>query len=221
MRILLLLITFAFSQHLEARGVQRSAEAEMQRHHSDSSAYIAMLENPSRDSYQKPDEVVAALKLEEGEAIADIGAGSGYFTFRFSKAVSDGGKVFAVDINPDMIRHMNRRSRDLGTTNVVTILAEEDDPLLPDQSIDRVFICDTWHHIGNQESYLELIKRALKPDGQVIMVDYKKTELPVGPPVHMKIASSDLVTQMEKAGFQLLKEHKFLPYQYFFVFSVN
>ena len=221
MRILFLLITFAFSQLLGAQGAQRSAEAEMHRHHSDSSAYIAMLENPQRDLYQKPDEVVAALKLEEGEAIADIGAGSGYFAFRFSKAVTDQGKVFAVDINPDMIRHMNRRSRDLGTANVVTILAEEDDPLLPNRSLDRIFICNTWHHIGDQENYLELIKRALKPGGQVIMVDYKKVELPVGPPVHMKIAGSALVAQMERAGFQLLKKHEFLSYQYFFVFSVN
>lgn len=221
MRVLLLLSTITVSQLLGVQGAQQATGAEAQGHHRDSSAYIAMLENPERDSYQKPDEVVAALDLKEGESIADIGAGSGYFAFRFSKAVTGQGKVFAVDINPDMIRHLNRQSRDLGTTNVVTILAEEDDPLLPDRSIDRIFICNTWHHIGDKESYLELIKQALKPGGQVIMVDYKKIELPVGPPVPMKIAGSDLVAQMEKAGFQLLKRHEFLPYQYFFVFSVS
>jgi len=206
-------VNFGYAQH--------SPAVETHQGHGDSDAYIAMLENPERDSYQKPDEVVAALRLEQGEVIADIGAGSGYFAFRFSHAVEKTGKVYAVDINPDMIRYVNRKSRDLGTENVVTILAEEDDPLLPSESTDRVFICNTWHHVSYQERYLDLIKRALKPGGQVIMVDYRKTELPVGPPVHMKIAAGDLKSQMEKAGFQLVEEHKFLPYQYFLVFSVK
>lgn len=221
MRVLLLLSTFTVSQLLGVQGTQHVAGSEAHQHHRDSSAYIAMLENPERDSYQKPDEVVVALDLKEGENIADIGAGSGYFSFRFSKAVAEQGRVFAVDISPDMIRHMNRRNRDLGTTNVVTLLADENDPLLPNRSINKVFICNTWHHIGDQGNYLELIKQALKPGGQVIMVDYKKIELPVGPPVAMKISGSDLVAQMERAGFQLLKEHDFLPYQYFFIFSVK
>lgn len=218
---LILLFTFAFSQLVAAQHTQHETTQEPHGHQGDSSAYIAMLENPNRDSYQKPDEVVAALELKEGEAIADIGAGSGYFTFRFSEAVGDQGRVFAVDVNPDMIRHVDQRIRDLGKTNIVTILGEGDDPLLPNRAIERIFICNTWHHIGNQDNYLELMKRALKPDGQVIMVDYKKTELPVGPPVHTKIAKADLLKQMERAGFALLKEHEFLPYQYFLVFSVE
>jgi ubiquinone/menaquinone biosynthesis C-methylase UbiE len=218
---LLLLFTFTFGQLLAGQNTQHESTHQSHGHQGDSSAYIAMLENPNRDSYQKPEEVVAALELEEGEAIADIGAGSGYFAFRFSKAVGEQGKVFAVDVNPDMIRHMDQRSRELGTANLVTILGEGDDPLLPEGAIDRIFICNTWHHIGNQDNYLELMKQALKPGGQVIMVDYKKIELPVGPPVHTKIAKADLLNQMEQAGFGLLKEHEFLPYQYFLVFSVE
>ncbi len=194
---------------------------EMHRLHQDSKAYIAMLEDPERDAYQKPHDVIMALNLKEGETVADIGAGSGYFTFRFSHHVGDKGRVYAVDISPDMILHMNRRIRDLQAKNVVTVLAPPDDPLLMDASVDRFFICDTWHHIANQAQYLAEMKKMLKPGGQVVMIDFQKKDLPLGPPPEMKIARGDLVRQMESNGFKLAKEYTFLPYQYFLVFSVK
>ena len=192
---------------------------EMHRLHQDSKAYIAMLEDPARDAYQKPHEVLMSLGLKEGETIADIGAGSGYFAFRFARHVGDSGRVYAVDINPDMILFMNRRIRDLKVKNVVTILAAPDDPLLMDGSIDRFFICETWHHIQNQTQYLALMKKMLKPGGQIIMVDFQKRDLPVGPPNEMKIAREDLIKKMQTGGFPLAKEYTFLPYQYFLVFT--
>lgn len=91
---------------------QRTKE-EIQKMHQDPKAYISMLENPQREEEQKPDEVIAAMHLREGETIADIGAGSGYFAFRFAPHVGNSGRVYAVDINPDMILYMNRRIRDL------------------------------------------------------------------------------------------------------------
>jgi ubiquinone/menaquinone biosynthesis C-methylase UbiE len=100
------------------------------------------------------------------------------------------------------------------------VLSEPDDPLLPDRSIDRFVIVDTWHHIESQERYLGLMKKLLKPGGQVVMIDYQKREMPVGPPVSMRIARDDLVRQMVLNGFRLVKEHTFLPYQYFLVFAV-
>jgi ubiquinone/menaquinone biosynthesis C-methylase UbiE len=187
--------------------------------HRDPKAYIAMLENPARDAYQKPDEVVRALALKPGETVADIGSGSGYFTLRFAAAVGDGGRVYGVDIDPEMIRHLNRRVRDAGVRNVQTVLSEPDDPLLPDGSIDRFVIVDTWHHIDKQPEYLALMTKMLKPGGQVVMIDFQKRELPVGPPPEMKIAREDLVRQMETGGFRLATEHTFLPYQYFLVFA--
>ena len=153
--------------------------------------------------------------------IADIGAGSGYFTFRFAHHVGDAGRVYAVDVSPDMIVHLNRRIRDLKLENVVSILAAPDDPLLADAAIDRFFICDTWHHIENHDRYLALLKKMLKPGGQVVMVDFKKVETPVGPPLEMRIDRDHLVKEMEKSGFRLGAEHTFLPYQYFLVFKVK
>ena len=193
---------------------------EMEHRHRDPKAYIAMLEGPARDAYQKPDEVVRALDLKPGEAVADIGSGSGYFTLRLAKAVGETGQVYGVDIDPDMIRYLNRRIRNAGLRNVHTVLSDPDDPLLPDRSIDRFVIVDTWHHIANQERYLALMKRLLKPGGQVVMIDYQKRQTPVGPPLSMRIGRDELVRQMVLNGFRLVKEHTFLPYQYFLAFAV-
>lgn len=198
--------------------VQRDRQ-QMHQLHRDSRAYIGMLDDPKRDAYQKPHEVLTALAIEPGEVIADIGAGSGYFTFRLAHHVGDKGRVYAVDTSADMIRHLNRRIRELKAMNVTAILADADDPLLADASIDRFFFSDSWHHIENQSKYLSLIKKMLKPGGEIIMIDFHKKELPVGPPMQMKIAREDLIRQMESNGFRLTKEHTFLPYQYFLVFA--
>jgi arsenite methyltransferase len=179
---------------------------EMHRLHQDPKAYIAMLEDPQRDEYQKPHQVIAALELKEGEIVADLGAGSGYFTFRLAHHVGSKGRVYAVDVNPDMVLHLNRRIRDSQVNNVITILAPPDDPLLPDGSIDRFFICDTWHHIENHSRYLARLK---------------KVETPVGPPMEMRIKRDDLVAEMEANGLRLDAEHTFLPYQYFLVFKAK
>jgi ubiquinone/menaquinone biosynthesis C-methylase UbiE len=204
-----------------AQDQQPRSHQEMHHLHGDTKAYIAMLEDPGRDAYQKPAEVLAALDIKPGETIADIGSGSGYFTVRFAKQVGEQGRVFAVDVDPELVRHLNRRLRDAGVRNVQTVLAEPDDPLLPDASIDRFAIVDTWHHIEKQADYLALLKRMLKPGGQVVMIDFQKRELPFGPPLQMKIAREDLVRQMEAAGFRLAKEHTFLTYQYFLVFTAR
>jgi ubiquinone/menaquinone biosynthesis C-methylase UbiE len=212
----LLLALPALAQDPKPRG-----EHEMHQLHRDSKAYIAMLEDPKRDAYQKPHEVIEALQLKPGETIADIGAGSGYFTLRFAHQVGESGRVYAVDIDPEMIRHLNRRVRDAGLTNVQSVLADPDDPLLRDRSIDRFVVVDVWHHIEDQAKYLGLMKKMLKPGGQVVMIDFHKKELPLGPPLAMKIAREDLLRQLETNGFRLAKEHTFLPYQYFLVFEAK
>ena len=222
MRFILTLVGCAVGQVLAtAQTSFLSSTQEMNRLHANSKAYIAHLEDPTRDAYQKPDEVIKALNIKQGEVIADIGAGSGYFTMRLARAVGEKGRVYAVDVSPDMIVHLNRRIRDLSLKNVATILCAPDDPLLADAAVDRFFICDTWHHIGAHANYLALLKRMLKPGGQVIMVDFKKIKTPVGPPMEMRISQEDLVREMEANGFQLAAEHTFLDYQYFLSFTVK
>lgn len=217
--------TFAFLAGLAlcalptaAAGQAPRSEQGMHGLHGDAKAYMAALDDPQRDAYQKPHEVIEALGVEEGEIIADIGAGSGYFTFRLAQHVGKSGHVYAVDISPDMIRRLHERARDTTAVNVSPILARPDDPLLP-QAVNRFVIVDVWHHVENQSGYLAMMKKLLKPGGQVVMIDFHKRELPVGPPPGMKIAREDLIRQMQKHGFRVAKEHTFLPYQYFIVFE--
>jgi arsenite methyltransferase len=219
MKIWIAVSVLIFSQAFLAAQNKTLTMEEMHRLHQDSKAYISSLEDPQRDAYQKPHEVIMALGLREGEIVADIGAGSGYFALRLAHHVGDKGRVYAVDINPDMIVYLNRRIRDMKLKNVVTVLAAPDDPLLMDASIDRFFICDTWHHVQSQEQYLALMKKMLKPGGQIIMIDFHKKEMSVGAPMEIRIAREDLVRQMESNGFKLAKEHIFLPYQYFLIFT--
>jgi ubiquinone/menaquinone biosynthesis C-methylase UbiE len=203
-----------------AQDVQTRSPEEMHRLHQDRKAYIAFLDDPARDAYQKPHEVIRALDLKPGEVVADIGSGSGYFTLRVAAHVGETGRVYGVDVDPEMVQHLNRRVRDAGVRNVQVILADPDDPLLP-EPVDRFLIVDTWHHIGDQARYLVLMRKLLKPGGQVVMIDFQKKELPLGPPLAMKIAREDLIRQMESSGFQLAQEHTFLPYQYFLVFEAK
>ena len=211
----------AWVAHAQAQDTLLTNKQEMHRIQQDPKAYIARLENPTRDAYQKPDAVVKALQITPGEVIADIGAGSGYFTFRLAEAVGKSGRVYAVDVNADMVRHLTRRARDTRALNVVPVLCAPDDPLLGDASVDRFFICDTWHHIEGHPHYLALMKKMLKPGGQVVMVDFKKEKTPVGPPIEMRIARADLVQEMESNGFKLAAEHKILDHQYFLIFTVR
>ena len=204
---------------LRAQARPPATTEEMHRLHQDSKAYIALLEDPARDAYQKPHEVLMALDLKDGDRIADIGAGSGYFSLRFARHVGHAGRVFAVDVNPDMIARINQRVREGGLDNVTTILARADDPLLPASSVDRIFLCDTWHHIGNHAHYLDVLKKILKPGGQVVIIDFQKKVTPVGAPMEMRVAREDVVTEFERHGFRLASEHAFLPYQYFLVFA--
>ena len=183
------------------------------------SAYIKVLEDPGRDEWQKPEDVVAHLELKPGETVADIGAGSGYFTVRLARAVGPGGKIYAVDIDPGMLNYIEQRATREHLSNIQTVLADPDDPKLPAYSVDLIFICDTLHHISGREKYYPLLVTGLKPGGRFVDVDFHKRPLAIGPPVEMKIAKSAMIDEAQPAGFHLVKEFDFLPYQYFLVFQ--
>ena len=187
--------------------------------HGEPAISSAPIDDSKRDGYQKPNEVIAALALKPGEIIADIGAGTGYFAIRLSPHVGQNGHIYAVDINPDAIRQLNQRVHETGLANISTILAPPTNPLLP-RPVDRILFVNVWHHIENQPGYLSVLKKALKPGGQIVMIDFHKRELPVGPPIAMRIAREDLIRQMQTNGFKVRAEHTFLPYQYFVIFEV-
>jgi ubiquinone/menaquinone biosynthesis C-methylase UbiE len=202
-----------------AAGQAPQDQHDMHRLHGDPAAYMAALDDPARDAYQKPHEVIEALRLRSGEIIADIGAGSGYFALRLANHVGAAGHVYAVDLSPDMIRRLNERIHQAGLVNISTILASPNNPLLP-RPVDRFLFVNVWHHIEDQPGYLALMKKTLKPGGQIVMIDFHKRDLPVGPPAAMKIAREDLLRQMQAHGFRMREEQTFLPYQYFVVFDV-
>jgi ubiquinone/menaquinone biosynthesis C-methylase UbiE len=191
-------------------------------HHPPESAneYIRALEDPGREEWQKPAEVLAKLALKPGESIADIGAGSGYFTLRFAAAVGPTGKVYAVDIDREMLAYIEARAKSEQVSNIHTILADPHDPKLPAASVDLIFICDTLHHISEREKYYPMLLRALKPGGRLVNIDFqKKREITLGPPFGMRIGRQDMIKEAEAGRFHLVTEYNFLPYQYFLVFQ--
>lgn len=197
------------------------AQVPNQRHHppDNINEYIEHLEDPSRNQWQQPERVMKALEIKPGETIADLGSGPGYFTLRFARAIGPKGKVFAVDISPDMLAYLKKQARAAHLMNIDPILAKPDNPELPPHSVDMIFICDTLHHISSRAQYYPLLLRALKPNGRLVNIDFYKRTLPVGPPEHMKIAKPEMIKEAEAAGFHLARQFSFLEYQYFLVFK--
>jgi ubiquinone/menaquinone biosynthesis C-methylase UbiE len=177
----------------------------------DAAEYLRVLNNPERDAWQKPHEVIQALALRSDEAIADIGAGGGYFSRRFARHA---GRVLAVDVDEKLLA----ATRQDAPANLETVLAAHDDPKLSPASVDTIFFCNVLHHIDGRPAYYEKLARALRPGGRIVMMDFHKRELPVGPPVRMKLSREEVIAEMKAAGFALDKEHDFLPHQYFLEF---
>jgi ubiquinone/menaquinone biosynthesis C-methylase UbiE len=183
-------------------------------HHPPQSAaeYARILEDPGRDAWQKPHEVLEALHLKGTETIADIGAGSCYFARRLARHAA---QVYAVDIDAGLLEICRQDA----PANLKTVLSVADDPKLADGAADLIFFCDVLHHIANRAAYLEKVGKALKSGGRVAVIDFHKRPLPVGPGPAMKIARETMVEEFAKAGFQRVEEFDFLPYQYFLVFA--
>ena len=186
--------------------------------HGDPRAYKAALDDPARDAWQKPHEVVSALDLAQGDTVADIGAGTGYFSLRFARHVGPSGKVYAVDLSPDMVAELKTRAAAAGLGNVVPVQAGATDPRLPAGEVDVVFFCNVWHHIEARGEYLATLKPSLSAGGRLVIVDFHK-DAPMGPPASMKLTREEVVAELESAGFALRQEHTFLPHQYFLVFT--
>jgi ubiquinone/menaquinone biosynthesis C-methylase UbiE len=183
------------------------------------SEYIKALEDPERDKWQQPDAVVDSLELRLGDEVADLGAGAGYFTLRLAQAVGPMGRVYAVDIDPQMLAYIDRRVQEEKLENVQTILADPHDPKLGSSSVDMIFVCNVLHHISDREKYYPLLARALRPGGRLVDIDFQKYKLPCGPSVEVKIAKKAVIKEVEPFGFRLVQEFDFLKYQYFLIFE--
>jgi SAM-dependent methyltransferase len=179
--------------------------------------YIAHLERADRAQWQKPDEVVAELGLKGTETVVDLGAGSGYFTFRFARALPK-GKVVAADTEPEMVRHIHHKAMTQGVENVQARLIDPEDPDIP-AKVDLVFVCDVLHHVSDRPGWLRKLASQMHSGARLALIEFKTGRLPEGPPEGMKIPRKRLVALATEAGLVLGHERKdLLPYQVFLVF---
>jgi arsenite methyltransferase len=196
-------------------------QAQQHRGPADIKEYIDALERPEREKEQKPDEVVKALNITDYMIIADIGAGSGYFTRKFVWAVQNKGMVYAVDIEPAMLKYNEEMVEHLHTPyNAKFVVAKPDDPLLQPKSMDLVFLCNAYHHLEKRADYFKRVQASLKPGARVAIIDFYHDERSgdVGFPREYLVPRDTVVKEMAAAGYALAKEHTFLTRQYFLEF---
>ena len=175
--------------------------------------YIDHMENPGRLERMQVERVVETLKLVPGSAVADIGAGSGLFTRTLAKAVAP-GVVYAVDINPNLLAHIEKSAKEAGLANVKTVLATEDDSRLPG-TLDVVFICDTLHLMDDPELYLKELDSYVRPKGRVAIISFVRN----WPPLATQFSAEQLERWMKQAGFALAERHGFITDQYLMIFE--
>ncbi len=184
--------------------------------------YIRMLERDSRDAMQKPAEIMAALAVKPGERVADVGAGSGYFTLRLAEAVGDAGRVWALDIRQEMLDHIAGRLREAELANVELKLVPPDDPQLPAGGVDTILMVDTIHYVQDRASYARKLAAALAPGGRVVVIDFRydpTAKREFAPPIEQQVPQETLDREMAAAGLAVVASYDFLPEQYFVVYA--
>ena len=210
---------FALESSYAQRGVARS---DINRHfvNPDFEQWVARFERPGREIYDQRYRIVEATAVRPTMVVADIGAGTGLFTRLFAQAVGEQGKVYAVDISRVFIDNILRISRLHQQDNVIGIVNQPEDVSLPPQSIDLAFICDTYHHFEYPQAMMASIRRALKPAGSVVVIDFRKIPGFSTPWVmgHVRANESAVVREIEAAGFRLVEDRDFLRTNYFLRF---
>jgi arsenite methyltransferase len=189
--------------------------------------YLAMLERPEREEFQKPKQVMTALALRPGERVADIGAGSGYFTIPAAKAVGPRGVVWAMDIRQPMLDYIEARLRGEKLSNVRLKLVAADDPGLPPGGVDTVLMVDVYHYIHFEKrgaGYAAKLRPGLAPGGRVVIIDYIPRpweQRPWGPPPEQQMSREKLDEYMAAGGLHPVRTHSFLPEQYFVEYTAR
>jgi ubiquinone/menaquinone biosynthesis C-methylase UbiE len=217
------LLVLALTVLAAVPGVAQATPGQASRHALFPPKDLGLLESPDRDIWQKPEQVMDALGIADGSKVADIGAGSGYFTIRLARRVGPNGIVWAEDVQPAMLEAVKRRvakdvARDI--RNVIAVNGTSSDPMLPENSVDAVLILDTYQEIvqdGNPLLFLQNVRKALRPGGRVGMIDYQKAGGGPGPDSPRPDPDS-VITVAEQAGLRLMKRETFLPFQFFLIF---
>jgi ubiquinone/menaquinone biosynthesis C-methylase UbiE len=188
------------------------------RHFDNAADWVKTFDDPARDAWQMPGRVIEALQLKRGQIVADVGAGTGYFSTRLAKSAV-APKVYAVDIEPSMVAHLAERAKGERLSNMTAVLAGADRTNLPER-VDVVLVVDTFHHIPNRVAYFTGLKARLKPGARLAIVDFRK-DAPQGPPVEFRFTPDQISAELAQAGFRLLAGHDFLPQQVFLVYGVK
>ncbi len=175
-------------------------------------------EDPKRKAWQKPRALVAALQIAPGAAVADLGAGSGYFLPFLAEAVGPTGTVFAVEVEPELIEWLRTRADKEGLTQVVPVLSSFDRLRLPNAGVDLAMMVDVYHHIDDRKAWFTRALRAVRPGGRMVVVDFKPGDLPVGPPKGHKISAAQITEEMTAAGWTLVQTLDLLPHQNVVIF---
>ncbi len=183
---------------------------------SDAEKWAGRFEGPERDAWQTPERVLTLMELKPNMVIADIGSATGYFPTRLAKQVPQ-GKVWGVDVAPGMVRYLNVRVQKEKVSNLFSVLGTFTDPLIPEK-VDRILMVDTYHHIQDRPQYFKRLQSYLRPGGTITIVDFRKEELPIGPPPAHKLSRAEVMSEMKSAGLRLLKSET-LKYQFVLVYA--
>jgi cyclopropane fatty-acyl-phospholipid synthase-like methyltransferase len=195
--------------------VAAQAPHEHEHEFSDSERWAQVFDDPKRDHWQKPQEVIDVLALKPDAVVADIGAGTGYFSVRLARALKS-GKVYAIDLEPDMVKHLAARAKRDQLANMLAVQAAGDDARLPER-VDLALLVDTYHHIDDRRRYFARLKDSLKAGGRVAIIDFT-LDSDIGPPPRARVSPERVKSELAGAGYRLTEEHTFLENQYFLVF---
>jgi SAM-dependent methyltransferase len=210
-------------QSEDAVGAPASLNARFREATLDVDTWSQRFEGESREVYRAREAIVQVLGLTPGQVVADVGAGTGLFVAYLSKAVGPQGRVIAVDISPVFVAHIRRRAEAAGLVNVVSQLGEQADVLLPEGGVDVIFTCDTYHHFEDTAGILATMRRALKPGGRLVVVDYHRIEGKTRPFLmqHLRAGQGVFIAEIEAAGFTRLPDPPapFLDENYLVVFK--
>ena len=176
---------------------------------------LGLLEAPDRDFWQRPDQIMDALAVADASVVADVGAGSGWFTIHLARRVGPQGVVYAQDVQNEMLMAISRRVLREGLTNVKPVLGRGSDPRLPAGAIDAVLLVDTYHELDDRVTMLRNIAKSLKPQGRIGVVDFRLDGTGPGPAPDERVSPDVVVKDAKNAGLRLIRQEPFLQYQYF------